>query len=286
VVPLPNDVLLQEAGEKESVLDAFGRADEWIGRGVKAIWAMLLRTGMINVDFATLRQVFQTRGGKTLFGLGSGSGENASGEAIESLKQCPLLASPEVVRKADRLLVNITGGPDLPISRVNELMQAITDEFGLDSHVIMGAVIDEGMKGRVELVVLGTTDIVSRNRGSVRPPAAIRAKTTTSKAAAAAKQTPLETIAQKDFSLPPSSDVPADALHPESQSTSDPVLSSPDIANAASSSSPVKAEKAQEEFLFGEVEARGHFENTDRNLFEGQDLDVPTYLRKGIKLVL
>ena len=45
------------------------------------------------------------------------------------------------------------------------------------------------------------------------------------------------------------------------------------------------AKASQEEFGFGEMESRGHFEKTDRNLFDGQDLDVPTYLRKGIKIV-
>ena len=65
VIPLPNDVLLQEAAENETVLDSFARADEWIGRGVKSIWAMLFKTGLINLDFATLRQAFQHRGGPT-----------------------------------------------------------------------------------------------------------------------------------------------------------------------------------------------------------------------------
>ena len=67
VIPLPNDILLQEAAENETVLDSFARADEWIGRGVKSIWSMLSKTGLINVDFATLRQAFQNRGAKTLF---------------------------------------------------------------------------------------------------------------------------------------------------------------------------------------------------------------------------
>src|ERR1043166_6964891 len=91
VIPLPNDILLQEAGENETVLDSFARADEWIGRGVKSIWAMLFKTGLINLDFATLRQAFQQRGGKTLFGLGEGAGENAVADALASLKLCPLL---------------------------------------------------------------------------------------------------------------------------------------------------------------------------------------------------
>src|SRR5580658_2515128 len=156
VIPLPNDVLLQEAADKETVLDSFARADEWVGRGVKSIWAMLFKTGLINLDFATLRQAFQQRGCKTLFGLGEGEGENAAADAIASLKLCPLLHTPEFSRKADRILVNIIGGADLTLPRVNEIMSAIAEQFGRESHIIMGAVIDEALPGRVELCVLGT----------------------------------------------------------------------------------------------------------------------------------
>src|SRR5690606_4248237 len=56
VIPLTNDMLLQEDTEHTSVLDSFARADEWIGRGVKSIWTMLSRTGLINVDFTAVRQ--------------------------------------------------------------------------------------------------------------------------------------------------------------------------------------------------------------------------------------
>jgi cell division protein FtsZ len=273
VIPLPNNVLLQEAAENESVLDSFARADDWIGRGVKAIWAMLSRTGMINVDFSTLRQAFQTRGGKTFFGLGSGTGEFAAAEAIKSLNQCPLLAATDTARRADRLLVNITGGPDLATAKVNEIMQALTEEFGMDCHVIMGATIDESMKGRVELVVLGTTDIASRGRGVTA-----RAPSSSSRQRSAAKAQETEQAPKSEASEPGA--VPA-AAAPE--------------ASAAQPSAPAgkKAEPAdkdddvaQNEFTFSDVDSRGHFENTDRNLFEGQDLDVPTYMRKGIKLML
>jgi cell division protein FtsZ len=59
-----------------------------------------------------------------------------------------------------------------------------------------------------------------------------------------------------------------------------------ELAASAASKAEQAAKVAQEEFGFGEVESRGHFEKTDRNLFDGQDLDVPTYLRKGIKISL
>jgi cell division protein FtsZ len=265
VIPLPNDVLLQEAADNETVLDSFARADEWIGRGVKSIWSMLFKTGLINLDFATLRQAFQQRGGKTLFGLGEGSGENAVTEAVSSLKMCPLLHTPEFSRKADRLLVNIIGGADLTLPKVNELMSAITEQFGRDSHIIMGAVIDEGMPGRVEVCVLGTSDMGGRGVAARRPAIAARGKAPTrgevpTAATTAPAKTP--TTAAEPISVTASSAISVDTRHVPAAKT------------------------AQDEFGFGEVESRGHFEKTDRNLFDGQDLDVPTYLRKGIKIAL
>ncbi|HWA11023.1 MAG TPA: cell division protein FtsZ [Opitutaceae bacterium] len=259
VIPLPNDMLLQEAADKETVLDSFARADEWIARGVKSIWAMLFRTGLINLDFSTLRQAFATRGGKTLFGLGSGAGDNAVADAIESLKLCPLLATPEFSRKADRLLVNIVGGADLTLPKVNELMTAVAEQFGKESHIIMGAVIDEQMPGRVEVCVLGTSDM--GGRGAVRRPAPpVRSRA------------PLPRLAESAAPVPP-------AHVPANEAAGAP----PSTTHAAA----VHAAKAeQNEFSFGEIESRGHFDKTDRNLFEGQDLDVPTYLRKGIKVAL
>ena len=263
VIPLPNDVLLQEAADNETVLDSFARADEWIGRGVKSIWAMLFKTGLINLDFATLRQAFQQRGGKTLFGLGEGAGENAVADALASLKLCPLLHTPEFSRKADRLLVNIIGGTDLTLPKVNELMSAITDQFGRDSHVLMGAVIDENMAGRVEVCVLGTSDLGGRGVPQRRPAPAARSK---------------PPFAPRSDS--PAAHVPANAPAEEMRAAVTTAGSTAESRNREA------AKIAQDEFGFGEVESRGHFEKTDRNLFDGQDLDVPTYLRKGIKIVI
>ena len=261
VIPLPNDMLLQEGAENETVLDSFARADEWIGRGVKSIWAMLMKTGLINLDFATLRQVFHQRGGKTLFGLGHGTGPNAVNEAIESLKLCPLLHTPEFSRKADRLLVNIIGGTDLTLPKVNDLMSAIAEKFGRDSSIVMGAVIDEAMPQRIEICVLGTSDLNGRS-GLAR------------RLAASGKRPPLGRA-----DTPP----PMPQVEPASELFSTPSAHPPATAAEARAAA---AKIDQDEFGFGEVESRGHFEKTDRNLFDGQDLDVPTYLRKGIKVVL
>lgn len=280
VIPLPNDVLLQEAEEGETALDSFARADAWVGRAVRSLWSMLFRTGLINLDFATLRQAFQQRGGKTLFGLGNGSGENAVQDALESLKLCPLLATPEFARKADRILVNIVGGTDLTLAKVNEIMTAVTDQYGRDSHVIMGAVIDEGLQNQVEICVIGTTDAGARSIHPRRSPAPSRARPASAPTAAPAAGSPGTTAP-----LP----LPVEASGASAGSASHLLAGLPNSAAAPARPAPAKpgmppVPTAQDEFSFGELESRGFFDKTDRNLFEGQDLDVPTYLRRGIKI--
>lgn len=258
VISLPNDILLQEGEDDTTVLDAFACADEWMGRGVKSIWAMLFKTGLINLDFASLRQAFQFRGGKTLFGLGTGEGENATAAAIESLSLCPLLHSSESTRRADRLLVNIVGGTDLTLPRVNELMHDITAKFGRNSHIIMGAVIDEDMQARVEICVIGTTEMSGARR-----------------LAATQRSTPPHALRRPEIiTTPPNDGKPARNL----------TQSSPTTETESAEASPWKAD--QDEFGFGEHESRGSFEKTGRNLYQGHDLDVPTYMRKGIKISL
>jgi len=230
---------------------------------VRSIWAMMFRTGLINLDFATLRQAFYQRGGKTLFGLGNGSGENAVADAIESLKMCPLLHTPEFSRKADRILVNIVGGTDLTLPKVNEIMTAVTEQFGRDSHVIMGAVIDEGMQNQVEVCVLGTTDISGRGVTPRR-----------------------QTVVQKPKTSTSLTSFPFEEQQRAKSATTTTIIEAPQTKTEQPKAQPKgKVSVDQDElFTFGEVESRGFFDKTDRNLFEGQDLDVPTYLRKGIKI--
>jgi cell division protein FtsZ len=147
------------------------------------------------------------------------------------------------------------------------MMTAVTEQFGRDSHVIMGAVIDEDMQGKVELVVLGTSDVGGRSGGVRRPATPARAAKVLAPAPTRADELPMSAAPAAAPVSAPAGAAPAAEL---------PLA--PAAAGAAS--------RAQDEFTFGEIERRGHFDKTDRNLFEGQDLDVPTYLRKGIKLAL
>ena len=262
VIPLPNDLLLQHLPDDATVLDAFGQADAWIGRAIRSISAILFHTGLINLDFSTLRRTFSPRGGKTLFGLGVGAGENCVAEALHDLMLCPLLHTPELSRRADRLLVNVVGGPELSLARVNEIVAVIAEKFGSREQTVLGAVIDERLVGKLEICVIGTTEVRAKgaSMASLRTaPSGLRADAPTA---------PNNVPAM--FARPPAAAVAAPPPVHESK-----------LRGHKDGGAP------QNEFHFvGTDEQRGYFDQTERNFFEGEDLDVPTYLRRGVKVQL
>ena len=248
VIPLPNDLLIQASDEDASFLDAFSQADAWIERAIKSLWAMMHRAGVMNIDFAQLRQVFSKKAGKTLFGLGQGAGPDAAERVIEDLRLCPLLHTPEFSKQADHLLVNIIGGASFSMTDAQRIMESITDEFGQDANLVMGAVIDEALGDKVEVCVIGTSDVSSKTMLR-KPRIASQIK----------------------------------AIEPEQPSVR---AEDVQIGNDGSGSRRKKRKTEQHEFSFTENAPKGEFENAEGYLFEGQDLDTPTFLRKGVKIPL
>jgi len=256
LIPLPNDVLLQEGEEDTSVLNAFAVADRWIGRGVNSLCAMLLKTGLINQDISSVRSVFHDRGGRTIFGTGSARGEDYVNQALEDLFICPLLHMGDRPKKLDRILVNIVGGTDLGIAKVNEVMSIVSKRFNSRDDIVFGAVIDESRSTSLEICVLGKAGIGARQAAPAAPkadPAAVPAP---------AEGLNLEPAIAQD-------DRPPRAVH----------------QSKLGRKKKKAADVDQEEFLFVDTDAqRGYFDKTDRNLYNEEDLDVPTFLRRGIKI--
>ena len=247
VIPLPNDVLLQGDDGDSSVLKAFAQAKDWIRTGIEAILSLICKTGICNIDYSTLRNAFVERGGKTLFGVGIGSGEDAATKALENLTLCPMLRTPVNSLKADNLIVNITGGPNLGMGEVTEIMNFLHSEFGGGENTAMGAVIDENQGDTIEVFILGTTNLNSSRRIRKIPEASQREE--------------LLNFDQPDKTSKTKRSTKGDLVH---SSTT----------------------QGEFEFLDDIDESRGFFDKTEKNLFNGEDLDVPTYLRRGIKIVL
>jgi len=253
LIPLPNDVLLQEGEEDTSVLNAFAVADRWIGRGVNSLCAMLLKTGLVNQDFSSLRSVFQDRGGKTVFGTGTATGGDYVKDALEDLFICPLLHLGDRPAQLDRVLVNVIGGADLGIAEVNEVMTQVAKRFGSREDIVFGAVIDESRSQSLELCILGKAEMDKPMVEAAKDAVETVKRTVTTGLG-------LETEISQDVRAP--RPVHHSKLRSKKQ---------PDID--------------QDEFTFIDNDAqRGYFDKTDRNEYKDEDLDVPTFMRKGIKI--
>ena len=253
VIPLSNDLLLQHAGEDESVLECFATSNRWIGRGVRSVCGMLEKSGLVSVDFADLRAAFSRRSGRTLFGLGTGQGPDALRLALEDLLLCPLLHVPASSRVADTLLINVMGGAGLGMAAVNDVMKTLQERFKSKGRVVFGACVEENMGDRAEICVIGATDL------EAEIPAADMAPGT---------------------ALDPAEALYLKAAESEESKPHGSKLKRGKVRRR-------EIDRSQCEFNFVEQEnQRGYFDQTERNLHNGEDLDVPTYLRRGIKVVI
>ena len=258
LIPLPNDVLLQEGEEDTSVINAFAIADRWVERGIHSLCTLLLKNGLINQDFGSIRSVFQRQGGKTLFGIGFAEGENYVKEALDNLFLCPLLHMGDRPAQLDRLLVNLIGSPDLSLSRINEIMTLASKRFSTREDIVFGAVIDPARSQSLEISILGKAEMEHE-----LPEA--------------------KTGRQIDRSTPES---PKDPEHKSAEHVDEATLPQP-VHQSKLKARSKEASNTQDEFVFSQSEEqRGYFEKTDRNDYQGEDLDVPTYLRRGIKIRL
>ena len=153
LVVVPNDRLLSVVTKGTTMTDAFKIADDTLRQGIQGISDLIAMPSLINLDFADVRTVMQSRG-LAHMGIGIGKGENRMVEAAKMAISSPMLETS--IDGARAVLINITGGPDTSIIDINEAAQLITAAADEDANIIFGAGIDENMKDEVKITVIAT----------------------------------------------------------------------------------------------------------------------------------
>ncbi|MCK5759116.1 MAG: cell division protein FtsZ [Clostridiales bacterium] len=153
LVIVPNDRLLQLADKKSSMLDAFIMADDVLRLGVQSISDLIAVPGLINLDFADVKTVM-TDAGLAHMGIGRASGDDRCEEAAKSAIHSPLLETS--IDGAKKVLINITGGPDLGLLEVDTAANMIYEAADPNANIIWGAAIDENMGDEVMVTVIAT----------------------------------------------------------------------------------------------------------------------------------
>ena len=151
---IPNQNLFRVANEKTTFADAFAMADQVLYSGVACITDLMVKEGLINLDFADVRAVMREMG-KAMMGTGEASGEKRALTAAEAAISNPLIDDASM-KGARGLLISITGGKDLTLYEVDEAATRIREEVDPDANIIVGATFDESLEGIIRVSVVAT----------------------------------------------------------------------------------------------------------------------------------
>ncbi|MEQ9257852.1 MAG: cell division protein FtsZ [Roseovarius sp.] len=154
LIIIPNQNLFRLANEKTTFTEAFSMADDVLYQGVKGVTDLMVRPGLINLDFADVRAVMDEMG-KAMMGTGEDSGEDRAIQAAEKAIANPLLDEISL-QGAKGVLINITGGHDLTLFELDEAANRIREEVDADANIIVGSTLDESMEGMMRVSVVAT----------------------------------------------------------------------------------------------------------------------------------
>ena len=151
---IPNQNLFRVANEKTTFADAFAMADQVLYSGVACITDLMVKEGLINLDFADVRAVMREMG-KAMMGTGEAEGDKRALTAAEAAISNPLIDDASM-KGARGLLISITGGRDLTLYEVDEAATRIREEVDQDANIIVGATFDESLDGMIRVSVVAT----------------------------------------------------------------------------------------------------------------------------------
>jgi cell division protein FtsZ len=264
VICLPNQKILSLVADNTSVIEGFAMAHDLLARGVNGLWRLLTQPGLINVDFADVCAVTRDQHAAGTLATAEARGDARASDLVNQLLRHPLIEEGRVLDGASSVLVSLVGGPDLSLAEVNGIMEQISRHCAL-AHIIVGAACEGSFQGRLAVTLLSST------------------KTTPESGAAS----PAAETAQAD---PPASDLrfvsPVLDQRLSSRYAAPPPAITPENAEHLLQNLAPRARRRAIKMVQGqlplEIISRGRFEKSEPTIRSGQDLDVPTYLRRNL----
>jgi cell division protein FtsZ len=268
VICLPNQKLFRLIDEHTSVRDTFKLSNELLAEGVVNLWRLIVCKGLIEIHFADLCAVLRERHSESTFASAEAFGPNRFSEVVDKLLGHPMLDGGKLLAESSAVLVSLIGGPDLSMSEINGVMEQINGKC-TKAQVIMGAAMDENFGAR-----LAVTIVAGRRSESLLAKAGLdeAAHTEAVEAAEGLDTQLLNRLAparpQSRFVPPPPTLTP-EKLEQLSRQAARPRKSS---------------SKMRQGQLPLEIISKGRFDKSEPTIHKGEDLDVPTYIRRGVSL--
>src|SRR5947209_11986697 len=300
VVCFENDRMADLIAPQAGIHQAFAMADITISQSVRSIVNLVHRPGLIRIGFDDLLSALRTRNSRCLFGYGESDSDNRAHDALTQALKNPLMDRGRMLADSTHVLVQVAGGPGMTLSEVEILMQELGRHVSEQTQILFGTAVDGRMGDRLSVTIISSLaaeeDLISQSTHSATLSSASAHPPTQEHYEHPAPQIHFESEpaamepTRSEESIPfeepvaAAEAIPAPAFVP---SEPEPLAVTPQKKTVTHKEEKVPAEKsaqAKQEVLQFEPVTRGRFEKSEPTIVEGEDIDVPTYLRKNIKV--
>lgn len=252
LIVVPNERLSEFVGA-DGVSESFDKVNEVLSNGVSSIAKLLVQPGFINLDFSDLRKVVESGGGMCTFGYGCGRGEKKAEQAIAELMESSLVMNGAVIDTARSILVSIVGGEDLTLKNIGDVMNAISLRTPAGCNVCMGTVVDNSWRNKLSVTVVASDRWVEQEEDDD----------------IADEPKSLDDIDVPEISVPT-------GIRRLGQTVRAP-------GSVRGNRKKMRDQQRQEKLTL-KAASLDRFKGATPSMMNGEDLDVPTFIRRGIKL--
>ena len=295
VICFENDRMGDLVAPQAGIHHAFAMADTTISQSVRSVVNLIQRPGLIRIGFDDLLAALRVRHSRCLFGFGESDSDNRAHDALTQALKNPLMDRGRMLADATNVLVQVSGGAGMTLSEVEVLMQELGRHVNEQTQILFGAVVDGKLGDRLAVTIISSLaadeDLISESRDGAtlsnvfaqppvreqHPPPQIHIE----------PEAAMEPVAHEEsisFEQPVAAQATPAAESMPGESEPLPVTPRKKAVPHTDEKAAAKSVPAKQEILQFEPVTRGRFEKSEPTIVEGEDLDVPTYLRKNIKV--
>ena len=300
VICFENDQMGDMVPAKAGIHQAFATADIMVSQSVRSIVNLIQRPGLVRIGFDDLLAALRSRNGRCVFGFGESDSDNRAHDALTQALRNPLMGRGQMLADATCILVHVTGGPGMTLSEVEVLMQELGRYVDEQTQILFGAAVDGRMGNRLSVTIISSVsadvDLAMDNAAPVAPSAPepetkidIASANRTDSSRGEPEPIMMQEAPAPPVGLPFEQGSPVEEIVPAPA----PEIRKPEPGLIAPKKKPAPAPikeskpdkvQAKQEILQFEPVTRGRFEKSEPTIVEGQDLDVPTFLRKNVRV--
>ena len=304
VICFENDRMGDMVAPKAGIHQAFGVADMTISQSVRSIVNLIQRPGLIRIGFDDLFAALRSQNGRCLFGFGESDTDNRAHDALTQALKNPLMDKGRMLSEAAHVLVQVAGGPGMTLSEVEILMRELGRHVRDHTQIVFGTAVDGKMGNRLSVTIISSLasedSVVAQQMPAppepflAPPPAALEQIeeppappkidiTPEPEIAASAQPAPGDLI---PFEQPVAAEPPPPSPAPSIKKPAPRLIPPKKKPVLEKEVKPAKEKyvQAKQEVLQFEPVTRGRFEKSEPTIVEGQDLDIPTFMRKNIRV--